>query len=316
MAPKVRFGIQTGQDGVEWSHLRDFWQFLDKETAFHSVWTIDHFVPPGPGQDQSGPCMEGWTTLAAGAQATERLRVGCLVSGVTYRHPSVLAKMAATVDQISNGRLEFGIGAAWHEPEHRVYGIEFPSVKERQDRLEEAVELIQLLFRAEGPVDYQGKYYQLEQAPFSPRCVQQPHPPIFIGGGGEKRTLRTAARFADAINVMGSLDVVKRKIKVLEQHCADIGRDPNEITKSVFGPVLLIDDEERAQQLRERMAGMSDTTPERARDVLPIGNGEHVRRVIESFAEAGVSYVIMMSRPPYNFDLYRRISEEVVAPFA
>lgn len=316
MAAKVRFGIQTGQDSVEWSQLSEFWQFLDRETAFHSVWTIDHFVPPGPGQDINGPCMEGWTTLAAGAQATERLRLGCLVSGVTYRHPSVLAKMAATVDRISNGRLEFGLGAAWHEPEHRVYGIPFPSVKERSDRLEEAVQVTRMLFRAEGPVDFKGKYYQLNQAPFAPRCVQEPHPPIFIGGGGEKRTLRTAARYGDAINVSGDLDGVKRKIEILERHCADAGRDPNEITKSAFVPVMLIDDPQRAQQLRERFAGMSGTTPERAVDTMLIGDAAHLRAVTERFAEAGVTYIVMMSRSPYKFDLYQRISDEVVAAFA
>jgi len=314
MAARMRFGIQTGQDEVEWAHLRDFWQFLDRETPFHSVWTIDHFVPPGMNQDINGPCMEGWTALAAGAQATDRIRVGCLVTGVTYRHPSVLAKMAATVDHISNGRLEFGLGAAWHEPEHRVYGIPFPSAKERSDRLEEATELIRLLFRAEGPVDFAGRYHQLEQAPFAPRCVQQPHPPIFIGGGGEKRTLRTAARLADAINVSGDLDAVKRKIAVLERHCADAGRDPTEITKSVFAPVLLIDDEDRADQLRARFASMGGTTPERARETMLIGDATHIRRMAERFAEVGVDCIVMMSRPPYKLDLYRRISDEVVAP--
>jgi F420-dependent oxidoreductase-like protein len=312
----VRFGIQTGLDGVEWPHLLDFWRFMDRETSFDSVWTFDHFVPPGPGADPSGTCLEGWTALAAAAQATERLRVGCLVTGVTYRHPAVLAKMAATVDHISNGRLEFGLGAGWHEGEHQAYGIPFYTVKERQDRLEEAVQLIRLLFDAEGPVDFQGEHYQLKQAPFSPRCVQRPHPPIFVGGGGEKRTLRTAARYGDAINVMGDLDQIEQKIAVLERHCKEAGRDPNEITKSAFGLLFLTDDEGRAQQMRAAMAGTADTTPERAAETLPIGNAEHVRGVIERFAEAGVSYFVMMSRPPYKFDLYKRISDEVVAAFA
>jgi F420-dependent oxidoreductase-like protein len=315
MAPKVRIGIQTGQEMVEWTQLLAFWQFLDRETAFDSVWTIDHFVPPNPGADPNGPCMEGWTALAAGAQATERLRLGCLVTGVTYRHPSVLAKMAATIDQISNGRLEFGIGAAWHEPEHRYYGIPFPSVREREDRLEEAVRLTRLLFRAEGPVDFQGTYYQLNQAPFSPPCVQKPNPPIFIGGGGEKRTLRTAARHGDGINVIGSVDRAQEKIAVLERHCADVGRDPGEITKSVFGPVMLIDDAERAGQMRAAMAAAMGTTPERAGETLAIGDAAQVRAAIERYAEAGVSYIIMMCRSPYRFDLYRRISDEVVSFF-
>jgi F420-dependent oxidoreductase-like protein len=315
MAPTVRIGIQTGQDNVEWPHLLDFWRFLDRETAFHSVWTIDHFVPP-TGADISGPCMEGWTALAAGAAATERLRVGCLVTGNTYRHPSVLAKMAATVDQISNGRLEFGIGAAWHEPEHRVYGIPFPSVKERQDRLEEAVQVIKLLFDAEGPVSFRGRHYLLEDAPFAPKCVQQPHAPIFIGGGGEQRTLRTAARYADAMNVSGPLDTVRHKIAVLERHCRDAGRNPDEITKSLFAPVIVVDDEERAEAARARFAPMYGVTPEQARDQLLIGTPAHVREMIGRFAEAGVSYVMMMSRAPYKPDLYRKISDDVAAAFA
>ena len=314
---KFRIGIQTGQEGQEWSSLLEFWRFLDTETAFDSVWTIDHFVPPTPGQDPNGPCLEGWTALAAGAQATERLRLGCLVTGVTYRHPSVLAKMAATVDHISNGRLEFGLGAAWHEMEHRVYGIPFYTMKERQDRLEEAVQLTKLLFTANGPVDFDGKYYQLKQAPFSPRCVQEPHPPIFIGGGGEKRTLRTAARYADGINVIGSVDVAKHKIEVLERHCEDAGRDPNEITKSVFGPLFLTDDEQRAQQMRGAMAaGMAGGDEESAKRGLAIGNAEHILEVMESFAEIGVSYFIMMSRPPYKQELYQRISDEIAVPLS
>lgn len=316
MAPQVRIGIQTGQDNIEWPQLLEFWQFLDRETKFDSVWTIDHFVPPGPGQDISGPCMEGWTALAAGAAATERLRLGCLVTGNTYRHPSVLAKMAATVDQISNGRLEFGIGAAWHEPEHRVYGIPFPSVKERSDRLEEAVQLIRLLFDADGPVTFQGTYYQLENAPFAPKCVQRPHAPIVIGGGGEKRTLRTAARYGDAINVSGGLDQVRHKIEVLERHCADAGRDPNEITKSLFAPVLMLDSEERAEQARARFAPMAGVAPEQARGQLIIGTPDHVREMIGKFADIGISYITMMSRAPYKFDLYRKISDEVAAAFA
>ncbi|MDZ4279093.1 MAG: TIGR03560 family F420-dependent LLM class oxidoreductase [Dehalococcoidia bacterium] len=316
MAPKVRIGIQTGLDNVEWRDVLAFWRFLDRETAFDNVWTFDHFVPPIGATDPSGTCLEGWTALAAAAQATERLRVGCLVTGVTYRHPSVLAKMAATVDHISNGRLEFGIGAAWHEPEHRVYGVPFPSVRERSDMLEEAVQLIKLLFQAEGPVDFQGRHYQLRQAPFAPPCVQKPHPPIFVGGGGEQRTLRTAARYADAMNVLGGLDTVKEKIAALERHCADAGRDPSEITKSTFGPIMLVDEAGAAEKLRERLAGMAGTTPERAAETLPVGDAAHIRGVIERFAEAGVSYMIMMSRPPYNFDLYRRISDDVVAAFA
>jgi F420-dependent oxidoreductase-like protein len=313
---KVRIGIQTSQENIDWPQLLDFWRFLDTKTKFDSVWTMDHFVPPGPGEDESGPCMEGWATLTAGAQATERLRFGCLVTGNTYRHPAVLAKMAATVDVISNGRLELGIGAAWHEREHGAYGIAFPSVKERQDRLEEAVQIIRLLFDSSGPVDFHGTYYQLDHAPFSPKCVQRPHAPIFVGGDGEKRTLRTAARYGDGINVSGGLDTVRHKIEVLERHCRDAGRDPNEITKSLVAPVIVLTDEERAKQARARFAPMFGLTPEQAEDQLIIGTAEHARRMIQRFAGIGISYITMMSRAPYKTEVYQRISDEVVAAFA
>jgi F420-dependent oxidoreductase-like protein len=313
LAPKIRIGIQTGLDNVAWPHLLDFWQFVDRETVFDNLWTYDHFVPPT--SDPMGDTLEGWTALTALAQATERVRLGCLITGVTYRHPSVLAKMGATVDHVSNGRLEFGIGAAWHEGEHRAYGIEFPPPREREDRLEEAVQIIRLLFQSEGPVDFEGKYYHLSKAPFAPRCIQRPNPPIFVGGGGEKRTLRTAARYGDAINVMCALDAAQRKIEVLKKHCADAGRDPDEITKSVFGPLMLIDDPVRAEQMRKGFAGFGGGDPSRAEETLAIGDAAHVRGVLERFADAGVMYYVMMSRAPYKFEIYRRISDEIAAAF-
>src|SRR5262245_47001249 len=220
---RMRFGIQTSINDVSWTELADMWRFLDRETSFYSAWTFDHFVPPGAGQDPSGSCFDGWSALAALAAITDRIRLGCLVTGVTYREPGVLAKMAATVDHISDGRLEFGIGAAWHEPEHRMFGIEFPPVRERQDRLEEAVQLIRQLFDSDGPVSFTGKHYRLDKAEFQPKCVQKPHPPIMVGGGGEKRTLRTLARYGDVMNVSGTPDQVRHKIEVVEEHCRDAG---------------------------------------------------------------------------------------------
>lgn len=314
MSTKMRFGVQTPLSEVAWSDVIEFWRFLDRQTAFDNAWTYDHFVPPMPWNEVSGPSLEGWAALAGLAAATVRLRLGCLVTGVTYREPAVLAKMAATVDHISGGRLEFGIGAGWHEPEHRFYGIRFPPMRERQDRLEEAVQLIRLLFRAEGPVDFKGRYYTLREAPFSPRCVQRPHPPIFIGGGGEKRTLRTAARYADGINIAGSVEAARHKIAVLERHCAEAGRDPREITRSVFGPLILTDDEGQARRMREQMAAGFGTTPEAAAGELAIGSAAHIREVMERYAETGVSDYIMMSQAPFDPDLFGRISEEIASP--
>jgi len=190
----VKFGAVPMQSGISWPDLLDVWQELDRDTEFDSLWLVDHFVT-GFGQEfgSEGPCMEGWTALAALAQATSRVRLGILVTGNTYRHPAVLAKQATTVDHISNGRLEFGIGAAWHEYEHKAFGFgpapafDLPPVKERLDRLEEAVRLIKALWTEER-TKLQGKYYRLDAPPYNPPHIQKAHPPILIGGGGEKRT--------------------------------------------------------------------------------------------------------------------------------
>ena len=175
--------------------------------------------------------------------------------------------------------------------------------------------MIRLLFRAGGPVSFDGRYYQLREAPFSPQCVQKPHPPILVGGGGEKRTLRTAARYADIMNVQGPVSVVQRKIEVLERHCADAGRDASEITKSVFVPVFATERKELAERNVKAMAMGFGLSEEVARAELPVGEPAHVRDVIEQYAALGVSYVIMMTQGPYNFDVYRRLSREIVEPF-
>jgi len=312
----MRFGIQTSLNNVEWREIEDMWRFLDRDTQFYSAWTFDHFVPPGPGQDPNANCFEGWSALAALAAITTRVRLGCLVTGVTYREPAVLAKMAATVDHISNGRLEFGIGAAWHEGEHRMYGIPFPPVRERQDRLEEALQVLRLLFDAEGKRNFAGKYYQLRDAVFVPQTVQRPHPPIMVGGGGEKRTLRALARYGDVMNVFGTPDAVRAKIAVLEQHCRDAGRDPAEIEKTISSSIIVSEN----QGLIDRVAGLfgagQGLSPDEAKRLLPIGPAAHVRGIIERYAEAGVTQIITMSQGPWKREVYQRLNDEVVAHFA
>jgi F420-dependent oxidoreductase-like protein len=315
MGTQIRFGIQTGLDRVEWEDLLEFWQFLDRETAYDSLWTFDHFVPPGPGQDPGGTCLEGWTALAAAAQATERLLLGCLVTGNTYRHPAVLAKMAATVDHISEGRLIFGLGAGWHEEEHRAYGIPLYTMRERQDRLEEAAALIRELFSSEGPVDFQGRYYQLRQAPFSPGFIEERHPPIMIGGGGEKRTLRTAARYGDMMNVSGPVSQVRHKIEVLTRHCEEAGRDPREIAKTVFAPVICSDDAALIERFSQAVSSAMDVPLAKVKTEMPVGPSAHVREVLERYAELGVSMIISPAQAPYPVHVYRRISEEVISHF-
>src|ERR1700728_705103 len=226
----MRFAIKISQQHTTWADVLAVFRAADDIEVFESGWTFDHFYPIRA--DTTGPCLEGWVTLTALAQATERLRLGVLVTGAHYRHPAVLANMAATLDIISNGRLEIGIGAGWNEQESGAYGIELGSPRERSDRLEEACQVLIGLLSQET-TDFDGRYYTLREARCEPQGVQRPHPPICIGGSGEKRTLRSAARYAQHWNfVGGTVADFARKRDVLHQHCADAGRDPAEITLS------------------------------------------------------------------------------------
>jgi F420-dependent oxidoreductase-like protein len=311
----MRFGMMAAQS-VPWSELSGFVRFLDRETQFHSAFVVDHMVPGVPGADDTGVCFEGWTALAGLAAITDRIRLGVMVTGVTYRNPALLAKMAVTVDHISQGRLELGIGAAWHDAEHRAYGWEFPSVRERQDRLEEAVQVIRLLFESDGRVSFRGKHYQLDEAPFEPRPVQKPRPPIIVGGGGERRTLRTLSRFGDVMNTSGTPEQMRRKIAILEQHCRDAGRDPAEIEKTYQGPLVVSDNEAFIDRVAGMIAADGSITVEDAKSLMPIGNADHVRMVVEEYARAGVQRMVVISVPPWKPDVYRRLNDEVVAAFA
>jgi F420-dependent oxidoreductase-like protein len=206
------------------------WQAADDIEVFESGWTFDHFYPIF--SDTTGPCLEGWTTLTALAQATSRVRLGTLVTGIHYRHPAVLANMVSTLDIISGGRLELGIGAGWNEQESGAYGIELGTPRQRSDRFEEACEALVGLLSQEMTT-FDGEFYQLNGARNEPKGVQRPHPPICIGGSGERRTLKTAARFAQHWNFVGGTpDEFARKRDVLYTHCHDLGRDPKEILLS------------------------------------------------------------------------------------
>jgi F420-dependent oxidoreductase-like protein len=226
----MRFAFKTSPQNTTWDEMLPVWKEADDIDLFESGWTFDHFYPIF--SDSTGPCMEGWITLTALAQATTRLRMGTLVTGIHYRHPAVLANMATSLDIVSHGRLELGIGAGWNEEESSAYGIELGGPKERSDRFEEACEVLVGLLSQET-TDFSGSYYQLTSARCEPKPVQRPHPPIVIGGNGEKRTLRTTARFAQHWNYLGGTpEEFARKRDVLHAHCRDIGRDPREITLS------------------------------------------------------------------------------------
>lgn len=203
-----------------------------EEHGFDSVWVMDHLYQiemVGPKED---PMLEGYTLLAALAARTRRVSLGTMVTGITYRNPALLAKIVTTLDVISSGRAILGIGAAWNEQEHAGYGFDFPPVKERMDRLEEALQIIRAMFTEPAPT-FEGRHYRVQQVLNNPRPIRG-RIPVLIGGGGEKRTLRLVAQYGDACNLFGDPDAVRSKLDVLERHCADVGRDPAEITKTVL----------------------------------------------------------------------------------
>jgi F420-dependent oxidoreductase-like protein len=226
----MRIAFKTSPQNTTWEDMLEVWRAADDIDLFESGWLFDHFYPIY--SDSTGPCLEGWVTLTALAQATRRLRLGTLVTGIHYRHPAVLANMAAALDIVSGGRLELGIGAGWNEEESGAYGIALGTAKQRSDRFEEACEVIVGLL-SNDTTTFRGSYYELTDARCNPKAVQRPHPPICIGGNGEKRTLRTVARFAQHWNFLGgSAEEFAHKRDVLYAHCADIGRDPGEILTS------------------------------------------------------------------------------------
>ena len=226
----MRFAIKTAPQNTTFDAMLEVWRAADSLDVFESAWTFDHFEPIF--SDRTGPCLEGWVTTTALAQATERIRVGVLVTGMPYRHPSVLANMAATLDIVSGGRLELGLGAGWNQDESDALGIDLPPLKERFDRFDEGLEVIRLLLDQEVS-DFDGRYFTLRQARCEPKPVQRPHPPIVIGGTGPNRTLRSVARYADHWNDPGtSVEDWKRSVEVLHRRCDEVGRDPSEITTS------------------------------------------------------------------------------------
>jgi F420-dependent oxidoreductase-like protein len=226
----LRLGLKLSQQLCTLEQQRAVWRLAD-DAAFDHLWIFDHFNPIG-GAPLEGDIWEGWTLLAAMAEATSRVRIGNMVTGNLYRHPGVLAKIATTVDHLSGGRLEFGLGAGWAEVEHTMLGLDFPRVGERIRRFGEACVVIKKLWTEEA-ADFEGRYYRLQGAIANPKPAQRPHPPFWIGGGGEQKTLRIVAEHADVWNFAGGpLEMALHKVEVLERHCADVGRDPAEIRLS------------------------------------------------------------------------------------
>lgn len=222
------FGLCTDQN-LTWSETVERWQLFER-LGFDSVWDCDHFQQPSR---PNGPYFEGWTLLAALAAQTTTIRIGVLVTSNTFRHPALLAKQAVTVDHISNGRLELGLGAGWYEPEHEAFGLPFPEPAELVARFRESVQVIDLLLRHDV-TSFDGEYYQITEAPFRPGPIQQPRPPLTLGAHRSKM-LRVVAEYADRWNSHGSVAEIRERNAILDEHCAAIGRDPASIVRSLYG---------------------------------------------------------------------------------
>lgn len=282
---KLRFGVQTPPQYVVYKDLLQTWQEVD-ELGFDTAFVFDHFMPIS--SDPNGPCFEGWTLLSALAAQTKQVKVGVLVTGNTYRNPAILAKMAATVDHVSNGRLILGIGAGWFELEHTAYGIPFSTAGGRAKQLGEAVEVLKLLFTQEKST-FTGKYYQLKDAAFAPKTVQKPHPPILIGGMGPKRIQPLVARHANIWNFFvrdGDPQEAKQICTKFDEICRKVGRDPAQVEKSVSL---------RPPQLT--------------------GTTEEVHGRIQALVDAGVQHFIISLSPPYDRTLLHRFAKEVMPTF-
>ncbi len=277
----LRFGIKTAPQNTTYQDMLRVWLEADEVPVIEHAWLFDHFMPLG--NDPTGPCLEGWTLLSAYAALTKRLRVGLMVTGNTYRHPAVLANMAATIDIISNGRLDFGIGAGWNELEHSAYGIPLYEPGERIKRMGEACEVFRLLWTETTP-NFDGKYYQLKDAYCEPKPVQKPYPPITIGGSGEQLTLRMVAKYADIWNFVGGPpEVFKHKSEVLDGHCAKIGRDPSTIERSI-----------------QSMVNPNDM--------------QSTITTVQSYIDLGATHIVLNLRPPYPEGIVHRLAQEVIEP--
>jgi F420-dependent oxidoreductase-like protein len=276
---KLRWGVKTSPQHTTYDAMLEVWREADRTPAFEHAWLFDHFNPIQG--DLDGPCFEGWTLLAALAAQTSRLRLGLMVAGNTYRHPAVHAHMAATVDVICNGRLDFGVGAGWNEYEHQSMGIPLYAPGERIRRLGEACELTRRLF-TQHLTDFDGRYYQLAQARCEPKPIQKPYPPFVIGGSGEQLTLRVAARYADIWNsTPPDVETFRHKVRVLHEHCAAVGRDPAEIELSV--------------QTRINYDDLAATVA-----------------TLQPLVDAGATHLVLMLAYPYPDGIVARLADEVV----
>jgi F420-dependent oxidoreductase-like protein len=306
----LRFGIHAGQQYSDFPSYLELWQTAER-LGLDWASVFDHFMPIQA--DPTGPCFEGMTLLAAMAAHTARLRCGIIVTGVTYRNPAVLANMAVTIDHISGGRMELGIGGAWYELEHGQYGIPFPAIGRRLAMMGEAAQILKSLWTQERTT-FDGRHYQVREAMCEPKPLQSPSIPLWIGGSGERVTLRHVAAHADGWNTfLTPLDEFDHKLGVLDGHCADVGRPRSEIRiQLVLQAVLGADDAEISDQLGERADGLGVEVEELRERMLAMTPGqlaEHLR----PYVDRGVGDFLLMARPPMDLRTLELFAGEVAS---
>ncbi len=309
----MRFGLFSSLTNTAWPQVLALWRHIEA-TGWDVACVTDHFMPNT--KERVGDVLECWSTLSALAAVVPRLGVGTIVVGNTYRHPAIVAKMAANVDIVSGGRLLLGMGAAWQQNEHDAYGLPFGTVGERLERLDEACQVIKLLW-TQDRTTFEGRYYRLHDAPCMPKPVQRPHPELMIGGGGERVTLRLVAKHADHWNVWGGPATLAHKGKILDQHCAELGRDTKALRRSVNMPLLISDDRDEVARLAaavSRRMGFPDLLTE---DLVLAGPVTAVRDKLARLREAGVEtlFVPSMFLPQDPRPVLDRFMSEVAPAF-
>ena len=287
----MRFALFIGLAGTTWDNVLSLTRHAES-SGWDAACLTDHFMPNTP--EKTGDSLECVSALAALAAVVPRIRLGSIVLGNTYRHPAVLAKTLTNIDIISGGRLIAGIGGAWQQNEHEAYGIPFHTVGERLARLDEACEVLKALWTQER-ANYKGRFYELTDAPASPKPVQKPHPELLIGGGGEKVTLKIAAKHADHWNTWGGPRILGAKNRILDQHCATVGRDPKKILRSAVMPLVLSDDKADVDKVRQAAVKRMGFDEAKAQDTILGGSVAQVQDTLGKLKDAGVGLLFVPS---------------------
>ena len=296
--PVTRFGLQINSftypgvpDGELFERIVQIGGTAER-SGFDSIWVMDHLYQIAVVGARTEPMLEAYSLLCGIAARTSRAQLGTMVTGVTYRNPALLAKMVTTLDIVSSGRAILGIGAAWNEDEHRGYGFEFPPLRERFERLEDAVQICRAMFAEEAP-SFAGSHHRIEGALNFPRPLRPGGPPLLIGGSGERRTIPLVARYADACNFFGDVETIRHKVAVLEEACERIGRDPGEITKTRLGPLNIAATQAEAERNARRVAEVRNLDPERIRGSFITGDPDSVLEQVDAFLEAGLDGMLI-----------------------